>query len=103
MATKTFEELITGGTLAEIAAQISANTKRYDVLLGEANKREVKANTQEELDEMLRLDDEAEKLQVKHAELKRVEDATKRNAARTKALKTPVDSIPHEEGNGGGD
>jgi len=96
---KTFEDLVSGGTTTEIGAMIAAHTKRYDVLLAEATKRADKANTQEELDEMLRLDDEAEKLQVKYAELKRVDDATKRNMARTKAIKTPVDGVPFHTDN----
>lgn len=85
---KTFDELITGGTMAEISEAIKSRTERFAALSAKS------ATTQAELDEMVQLDDEAERLTVKAAELKKVEDAKARNVARTKALKTPVNPVP---------
>jgi len=91
---KTFEELLAGGTSPEIAATIKANTDRINVLFGEATKRADKANTVDELGEITKLDDETERLTAKHAELKKNDDIKARNAARTKALTTPVPTVP---------
>src|SRR5262245_22011390 len=95
---KTLEELLSGGTQVEIATAIKANTERVNALFAEATKRADKANTQAELDEILRLDDETEKLTTKHAELKKVDDAKQRNAARVKAFSTPANPLPFANG-----
>lgn len=91
---KTLEQLLTGGTMLEIADAIKTNTERVQALFAEATKRADSANTQEELNEILKLDEETEKLSAKHAELKKVEDAKTRNAERVKALTTPVNPLP---------
>jgi HK97 family phage major capsid protein len=89
---KTFAELIASGTLVEIAAAIKANTGRVEALFAEGQKRAEKANTQAELEEILKLDGETEQLAAKHADLKKIEDARTRNEARVKALATPVNT-----------
>jgi HK97 family phage major capsid protein len=95
---KTFLELISGGTMIEIATAIKANTDRVQALFSEATKRADKANTQTELDEILKLDDETEKLQAKYAELKKIEDAKTRNADRIKAFNTSNPPVPFPGG-----
>lgn len=85
---KTFEELIAGGTLVEIAEAIKSRSEQFQAFAVKS------ATTQADLDEMNKLDDEMEKLTVKHAELKKIEDAKARNAARTKAFGIPANAIP---------
>ncbi|HZF37808.1 MAG TPA: phage major capsid protein [Blastocatellia bacterium] len=92
---KTLAELLASGTMAEIAEVMKANTERFQNLATKS------ANTQDELAEMTRLDDETEQLQAKYADLKKIEDAKARNADRVKAFKTPVNRPPF--GNGGDD
>jgi len=85
---KTFDELIASGTLVEIAEAIKARSEQFAPLAAKS------ATTQADLDEMNRLDDEMEKLTVKQADLKKIEDAKTRNAARTKAFGVPVGALP---------
>lgn len=87
---KTHDELLTAGTMAEIATAIKTSTDRIQALFAEAGKRPTKSSTQEEIDEITRLDDETEQLTVKHLELKKIDDAKSRNSARTKALTAPA-------------
>src|SRR5262245_48488835 len=91
---KTFAELLASGSLAEIAAAIKTRSERFDALAAEAVKRVEKTSTQAELDEMSQLDDEMEKLTAKHGELKKIDDAKVRNAARVKAFNTPANPLP---------
>lgn len=93
-----FEEILASGSVVKIAAAIKANTERIEKLFAEAAKREIKANTQTELDEITQLDNETEQLTAKHAELKKIEDAKARNVARAKALNTPVNTTPFANG-----
>lgn len=100
---KTLEELLASGSIAEIAAAIKAHTDRISALFAEAQKRTTKASTQEEIDEITKLDGEVEQLTAKHAELKKIEDAKARNAARTKAFNTPANPLPMGGDNGDGE
>lgn len=89
---KTFDELIASGSAVEIADAIKSHTTRIEQLS--------KDNTQAALDEIVKLDDEAERLTVKHAELKKIDDAKARNASRVKALNTPVNPMVFSGGDG---
>ena len=95
---KTFEEVMAGGTKEDAAAMIAAHTKRIAAIQTEATKRETKAATVDELTEWERLDDECEQLQVKHADLKKVDERTSRQAARVKALNTANPPVPFQMG-----
>jgi len=81
---KTFDELMAGGSLAEIAEAIKSRSGQFNTLATKS------ATTQNDLDEMKKLDDEMDNLTVKHAELKKIEDAKAKNAARVKAFDVPV-------------
>lgn len=81
---KTFEELLITGTVIELADAIKARSTDFQKLAVKA------ATSQVELDEMNKLDGEMEQLTVKHAEVKKLDDAKARNAARTKAFNTPA-------------
>lgn len=85
---KTFEELLAAGTLTEIAEAIKARSVQFNTIATKS------ATTQDELAEMAKLDDEMEKLTAKAAELKTIEDAKARNAARVKAFSTPANPVP---------
>lgn len=85
---KTIEELIASGTTAEVTEAIKSRTTQFGTLAAKS------VTTQVELDEMNALDDEMEKLSVKLTELKKLDDAKQRNAARTKAFNTPVNTVP---------
>src|SRR5258708_34203456 len=77
MAMKTFDELKTAGTLAELSAAVTANTKRVDELFKKGD-----SMTADELTEIERLDTETEALQARAVELKKVDDIKSRNTAR---------------------
>jgi HK97 family phage major capsid protein len=97
---KTFEEVLAGNSQPDIAAMIAAHTKRITTIQADAAKRETKAATVDELTEWERLDSECEQLQAKSVDLKKTEERANRQAARVKALNTPVDTVPHEGGDG---
>lgn len=84
---KTFEDLMTSGTMIEIADAIKAKTGEFNALATKA------ATTQADLDAMTALDGEMDRLTVKHAELKKIEDAKAKNATRVKAFDTPVNGM----------
>ena len=103
MATKTYDELLASGTLAEINAQIAANTKRVDELFQASAKRQDGAATTEELMEIETLDAQSEALDAKAKSIKKVEDIKNRNTQRKAALNDPVHNVPFNGGNGGGE
>jgi HK97 family phage major capsid protein len=83
---KTIEQLLTVGTMTEIAATMHNNTKRLTQLFDLANERDNRANTQEELDEIKSIDEDQERLEARHAELKKVEEARVKNEERVKVF-----------------
>lgn len=87
---KTTEQLLTVGTMTEIAATLKNNSDRLNQLFDLAKDRADKANTQQELDEIKSIDDDQEKLDARHAELKKVEEARVKNEERVKAFSAPV-------------
>lgn len=91
---KTIEQLLATGTMLEIAACIKNNTDRLTALFDVAKDRPDRANTQAELDEIKQIDDDTEHLNVRYAELKKVEEAKVRNEDRVKAFAAPVNRIP---------
>lgn len=95
MATKTLEELLSGGTLAEIIARQTENIKAAAAIF------EKKDATKEETDKAVALDDETEKLQVKRLELEKVEAAKARTSKALTDLNTP--NRPQFNGGDGGD
>lgn len=92
---KTLEELLASGTKAEITEAIKTRTKSFETLSTKS------VTTAEELAEMVQIDEEVEKLTVKLAELKKIDDAKTRNAERAKAFNTPANNIPFNAGDGG--
>lgn len=97
---KTVEQLLTVGTMIEIAATIKNNTDRLLQLFDAAKDRADRANTQEELDEIKRIDADQEQLEARHAELKKVEEARAKNEQRIESFKKPVNRPPFANGNG---
>lgn len=89
---KTYEELIASGTSAEVIDAIKTRTERISQLS--------KESTQAAFDEIVKLNDEADALTVKHTELKKLDDAKKANEARVKAFATPVNPVPFGGGDG---
>ncbi len=87
---KTIEQLLTVGTMVEIAATLKNNSDRMAQLFDAAAERADRANTQQELDEIKSIDADQEKLDARHAELKKVEEARVKNEERTKAFNKPV-------------
>lgn len=83
---KTFEELLASGTMPEVADAIKSHTERIELLS--------KENTQAALDELMKLDGEAEQLTTKHASLKQIEDAKARNASRVKTFQATPNALP---------
>jgi HK97 family phage major capsid protein len=96
---KTIEQLLTVGTMTEIAATMHNNTKRLTQLFNLAEERDNKAPTQEELDEIKAIDNDQERLEARHAELKKVEEARVKNEDRAKAFAAPVNRPPFPNGN----
>ena len=95
---KTLEQLLTTGTMLEIAATIKNNTDRLGLLFDAATDRADKANTQAELDEIKQIDSDTEQLNARYAELKKVEEARQRNEERVKAFTAPVNRPPFPNG-----
>ncbi len=95
---KTIEQLLTVGTMTEIAATMHNNTKRLTQLFDLAKDRDNRANTQEELDEIKAIDTDQERLEARHAELKKVEEARVKNEERAKAFANPVNRPPFPNG-----
>jgi HK97 family phage major capsid protein len=87
---KTFEDVLAGNSLPDIGAMIAAHTKRIAVIDAETKKRESKTGTVDEMAEWDRLDNECDQLTVKAAE---------RQAARVKAINTPVGGVPFQADN----
>lgn len=87
---KTIEQLLTVGTMVEIAATMKNLTDRMNALFDLAKDRADKANTQEELDEIKSIDDDQDKLDARYKELKKVEEARARNEERAKAFAAPI-------------
>lgn len=100
---KTFAEVLAGGNLPEINALFAANSKRIADIDKVRLAREVKTATVEELDEWDRLETECDQLHAKRVEIEKVENLSAKNAARQKAIKTPVGGPPQPQGNGGAD
>jgi HK97 family phage major capsid protein len=96
---KTIEQLLTVGTMTEIAATMHNSTKRLTQLFDLAKDRDNRANTQEELDEIKAIDTDQERLEARHAELKKVEEARVKNDERAKAFANPVNRPPFPNGN----
>jgi HK97 family phage major capsid protein len=96
---KTFEQLLTVGTMTEIAATMHNNTKRLSQLFTLAEERDNKAPTQEELDEIKAVDTEQTQLEARHAELKKVEEARVKNDERAKAFSGAVNRPQFSNGN----
>ena len=96
MATKTLDELLSGGTLAEIIARQTENTKAAAAIFDKTDA------TAEEVKSAVALDGETEKLQVKRVELEGIEAAKTRNTKRMADLIVPERPQFHG-GNGGGD
>lgn len=92
---KTFEELLSGGTLAEIIARQTENTKAAAVIFAKMDA------TADEVKSAVALDDETEKLQVKRVELEGIEAAKSRNTKRMSAIAEP--NRPQFTGGNGGD
>jgi HK97 family phage major capsid protein len=95
---KTIEQLLTVGTMTEIAATMHNSTKRLTQLFDLAKDRDNRANTQEELDEIKAIDTDQERLEARHAELKKVEEARVKNDERAKAFANPVNRPPFPNG-----
>jgi HK97 family phage major capsid protein len=95
---KTLEQLLTVGTMTEIAATMHNNTKRLTQLFDLAKDRDNRANTQEELDEIKSIDTDQEQLETRYAELKKVEEARAKNEERVKAFANPVNRPPFPNG-----
>src|SRR5262245_57367721 len=95
---KTLEQLLTTGTMLEIAATIKNNTDRLGLLFDAATDRADKANTQAELDEIKQIDSDTEQLNTRYAELKKVEEARQRNEERVKGFMAPVNRPPFPNG-----
>lgn len=91
---KTLEELLSGGTLAEIIARQTENTKAAALIFDKTDA------TADEVKSAVVLDDETEKLQVKRVELEGIEAAKARNTKRMSAMNEPV-RPQHHGGNGG--
>jgi HK97 family phage major capsid protein len=87
---KTIEQLLTVGTMIEIAATMKNNTDRMTALFDLANDRADRANTQPELDEIKSIDGDQEQLNARYAELKKVEEARAKNEERAKAFAAPI-------------
>lgn len=83
---KPFEELLASGTMPEVADAIKSRTERIELLS--------KENTQAALDELMKLDGEAEQLTTKHASLRQIEDAKARNASRVKTFQATPNALP---------
>lgn len=97
MATKTLEELLSGGTLPEIIARQTENTKSAAAIFDK------KDATAEEIKSAVALDEETEKLQVKRVELEGIEAAKARNTKRMADINTPANRPQFNGGNGGDD
>lgn len=82
-------------TLVQLQTEYSANTKKLEEML------KVEAMTDEQMTEFDTLEAATETLGEEIKKVKKVDDAKKRNEARTKALKTPVNAVEHEGGDGG--
>jgi HK97 family phage major capsid protein len=97
---KTIEQLLTVGTMTEIAATMHNNTKRLTQLfdLAKDPERKDRANTQVELDEIKSIDTDQESLETRYAELKKVEEARAKNEERAKAFASPVNRPPFPNG-----
>ncbi len=77
---KTIEQLLTVGTMTEIAATLKNNSDRINQLFDLAKDRADKANTQQELDEIKSIDDDQENSTPDMPNSKR----SKRRESRTK-------------------
>ncbi len=92
MAIKTLEELLSGGTLAEIIARQVDNTKKADATFKKADA------TEEEVNAAVVLTEETDKLQVKRVELEKIETARTAVKNYMTAMNT-VDPLPaHGDG-----
>lgn len=95
MAIKTLEELLSGGSLAEIIARQVDNTKKADATFNKADA------TEDETKTAVALTEETDKLQVKRVELEKIETA--KNAVKNRMTQmNTVDPIPSHGGNGDG-
>jgi HK97 family phage major capsid protein len=87
---KTIEQLLTVGTMIEIAATMKNNTDRITQVFDLAKDRADRANTQPELDEIKSIDADQEQLEARYQELKKVEEARAKNDERAKAFAVPI-------------
>lgn len=99
---KTIDQLLTVGTMIEIAAAIKNNTDRMTAIFDAATSRREKGSdgtpTQPELDEVKSIDADTDKLKVRYEELKQVEEARAKNEERAKAFATPINRPPFPGG-----
>lgn len=87
---KTLEQLLTVGTMIDIAATMKNNSDRITQLFDLAKDRADRANTQPELDEIKSIDADQESLEARYQELKKVEEARAKNEERAKAFAAPI-------------
>ena len=87
---KTLEQLLSVGTMIDIAATMKNNTDRITQLFDLAKDRADRANTQPELDEIKSIDADQTQLEARYQELKKVEEARAKNEERAKAFAAPV-------------
>lgn len=95
---KTIEQLLTVGTMIEIAATMKNNSDRMTALFDLATDRPDRANTQQELDEIKAIAEDQDRLEARHAELKKVEEARAKNEERAKAFAGAVNRPPFPSG-----
>lgn len=95
---KTIEQLLTVGTMIEIAATMKNNTDRMTALFDAAKDRPDRANTQQELEEVKAIAADQDRLEARHAELKQVEEARAKNEERAKAFAGVVNRPPFPNG-----